>query len=261
LRRHDLTRRFPPHCCRRSYDDRYGPAFLVFLLLVVTVTSIVLSINHADWHKQNNTVTTTTSVNGAAANTKASSALRAQSSELRIATTRVTADGGALSALGILNASAAASGGACGQLPVAWPPFFRPKGAAFSRAAGAAADEDTLLLGGDYALLQLSARNVTEVRLLPAPGWDIAGLAAAPGGGGGGGVVLGAARPMNTVALFEPATRSVSRVTDLGGANLLGGASAISALAAGPDGMLLVTGPAGEFSSCLASSLATAAAC
>jgi hypothetical protein len=220
------------------YDDRYGPAFLVFLLLVVTVTSIVLSIHHADWHKRDNTVTATT-INGAAASsTKASSALRAQSSELRvISTTRVTADGGALGALGMLNASAAAAGGACGQLPVAWPPFFRPKGASFSSA-------ETLLLGGDYALLQLDVRNVSEARLLPAPGWDIAGLAAvAPGG-----VVLGGARrrPLNTLALFELATGAVSRVTDLGGASgLLGGASAISALAAGPDGALLVTSPAG----------------
>ncbi len=242
----------------RSYDDRIGPAVLVLLLLVVTVTSIVLSISRADWHRHNTVVKTKPSKAEAAPSaamqkTGPASFLRAVSTLLPSAhddsavLDSSTPVDTSLRALGMLNASAAAAGGACGQLPVEWPPFFRPKGVAFASQTGG-----NMLLGGDYTLARLSLHNVSDVRLLPAPGWSVASLAATPGG-----LLLGAARPANTLALYD-ADGTVRRATDLGG-SLLGASPTISAISTGPDGTLLVTASSGAWV-CWASQRTAAAA-
>ena len=245
---HDLSADAPVVVLTSSYDDRYGPAVLVFLLLAVTVTSIVLAINHADWHHPNGSGA---SVSGASA--KAAGRQRATLSALRVADFTLAAGG--LGTLGTLNATAAAASSVCGQLPVAWPPFFRPKGAVFlpahSATASAAASPAALLLGGDYELLQLSTRNVSNARVLPAPDWSITAVASVQLDSSAG-VLVGAARPLNSLALYDPATHALSRITPLGAAagaagatSLLGDTPAISAMGAGPNGTLLVAGPRG----------------
>jgi hypothetical protein len=218
-----------------SYDDRFGPAVLVLLLLVVTITSIVLSISHTDWHRHGSPAAVTSNAVTTGVATKASSLQRVQASVMHLVAhlASSTPTQGSFSSLGMLNASAVAGGVACGQLPVTWPPFFRPKGAAFAPSG------DTLLLGGDYALARLSLRNLSDVQLLPAAGWSVAGLAVTPAGD----VLLGAARPANTLAEYSLQRRTAARSTSLGA--LFGAASPMTAITAGPDDTLLVAGPDG----------------
>ena len=205
-----IARREP--CAR--YDDRFGPCVLVTLLLGVVVTTIVLAITHADWHrnssvelvvnsKHRNSVMT---VAVAAANkTKAASLLR-------------------------LNTTA---GSGCSLLRVEWPPFFRPRGVAVM-------GDDTLLVGGEYQLVAVSPPTAS-VRVLPAADTSVSAVAALPNGD----VYLGSARPRNWLVRYDIAAGAVAHGTSLDGDVLLGATQTLSALAAGPNRTLLVTGANG----------------
>lgn len=215
------------------YDDRYGPAVLVLLLLAVTTTSIVLTITHADWHKQGAVPASPPSLaggSGGVVGAQPSSLLVMPGLQLNLAAH-------AAAAFGMLDAVAAA-GRACGQLPVAWPPFFRPRGAAL------ASGGDALLLGGAYELLRVplpsSNTSVTaQPRLLPAPGWDIASLAR-----GADGVVTLLASSHSSGAAFASLDEASGAVVPAS-LGWPGSAGDVTAVGSGAGGALLVATAAG----------------
>ena len=218
-RAHRIARREPT----ARYDDRFGPCILVLLLLAVTITSIVLAIAHADWHREGSPPVTV--VNKFKSVTTAGPPL----------------PGGAAT-----NKSRAASllrldvngRDACGQVHVAWPPFFRPRGVTMGPG-------DTLLVGSDYALAAvplLSAGAMSGgVQVWPATDVSLTAVAATPSGD----VFLGSSRPRNGLALYDVAARAVSHATSLDGDTLLGATQALTALAIGPNRTLLVAGSSG----------------
>ena len=219
-RAHRIARREPT----ARYDDRFGPCILVLLLLAVTITSIVLAIAHADWRREGSpvlvvnkykSVTTTPAgpplPGGAATNKSRSASLLRLDVNGRVA---------------------------CGQVHVAWPPFFRPRGVAMGPG-------DTLLVGSDYALaaVSLDAGGMASgaVQVWPATDISLTALAATPGGD----VFLGSARPRNGLALYDVPARTVTHATSLDGDVLLGATQALSAMAIGPNRSLLLASGSG----------------
>ena len=207
------------------YDDRFGPAVLVLLLLAVTTTSIVLTIAHADWHKHGTMPATPSATSTPArglAGAQQSSLLVFRGSEMHPA---AHAAASAAAALGMLDA-AAAGGRACGQLPVTWPPYFRPRGAVL------AAGGDALLLGGAYELLRVPLPNATaalQPRSLAAPGWDVLSLARSADGTI---ALLAASGPGSIFATLDEESGAVFPAEGPGGA--------ASAIGSGADGAMLV---------------------
>jgi|APGre2960657444_1045066.scaffolds.fasta_scaffold00197_6 hypothetical protein len=214
----------------RRYDDRFGPAVLVLLLLSVTITSIALAISHADWSRH--PPVQELQARGVQA---LGAGHKPDSSKL---SSLQSAGAGELGA--ILSAGNATG---CAMLPVVWPPFFRLRGAALL--AGHGGQGDAVLLGGDYSLASVSLGGGDsapgEVRLLPAPSWSVSAVAVTQAGE----VLLGAARPQNTIGAYDLSAQAVTHATSLDGPALLGAEQAISAMAPGPNDTLFVTGPSG----------------
>ena len=216
----------------RRYDDRFGPAVLVLLLLCVTITSIALAISHADWSRH--PPLQELQARGVQAlgadrkpgNSKLSSLQSVGAGEL-----------------GAILLAGNATG--CAALPVVWPPFFRPRGGALL--VGHGGQGDAVLLAGDYSLALVALRGSGksaapgEVRLLPAPSWSVSAVAVTQAGE----ALLGAARPQNTIGAYDLSAQAVTHATSLDGPALLGAEQAISAMAPGPNDTLFVTGPSG----------------
>ena len=209
------------------YDDRFGPTVLVLLLLVVTTTSIVLTIAHADWHKHGMApVPPAATRGGGLAGAQQSSLLVFRGQEMKPGT---HAAASSAAALGIMDAAAAAGSRACGELPVTFPPYFRPRGAVL------AAGGDALLLGGAYELLLVPLPNASaglQPRSLAAPGWDMLSLVR---GLDGAITLLAASGPGVEFATLNEVSGAVTPAEGPGGA-----AAAASAIGSGAGGAVLV---------------------
>jgi uncharacterized membrane protein YidH (DUF202 family) len=163
------------------YDDRYGPTCLVLLLLAVVVTSITLALGQVDWHTAN---ATTAARRARALEPGPHNGGRPAQPPRALVGAAAAAPPSAWTAAmaRTLDArQAVAPGGACGMLPLLFPPFARLRGAAV-----VPGPPQVLLLPVDFGVLRVSLFNLSDMTALSLPNLLPDSISTDPGRGPAG---------------------------------------------------------------------------